>query len=89
MKKERNKIMSIQIKNERPTKTWEYDIDGISQEEAMQLRNYGLEKIKEDDDALINYAFNRIIFDYSQNLAKNVDILKKIVDKKKKSRKNA
>ena len=37
-----------------------FDLD-LNKEEHKFFKNYGLEQIKEDDEALINYAINKIL----------------------------
>lgn len=39
-----------------------FDI-GLSKKEYETLKNYGLEQVKSDDEALINYAVNKILAD--------------------------
>lgn len=79
--------MAMKLSNEKKIQTLEYDID-LNNEEAGLLREYGLKRIQEDEDALINYAINRVLFDMSQNLEENIEKMKKIVENKRKTKKN-
>lgn len=80
--------MTMQLTNERKSDSLEYDMD-LSKSEATMLREYGLKKIQEDDEALINYAVNHILFEMTQNLEYNIEKLKKIVENKRKIKKNS
>ena len=52
----------MEITNEKEVKFCEMEVE-MSEEEVEFLSSYGLEKIKEDKNELINYAFNVIIKD--------------------------
>jgi hypothetical protein len=76
----------MELTNEKLVKSYEYDIEGLSPEEYTHLRNYGLKEIKKDDEALINYAFNKILYDFTQDMANNVKRLDKLVEQAKKDK---
>lgn len=50
----------MEITNEREIKCWEFEVD-LSEEEKKELSSLGLDLIKDDREALINYVFNRIL----------------------------
>jgi hypothetical protein len=80
--------MNIELTNERQTDVhYEYDIEGLTDEDVEALKKYALERIAKDNKELINYALNCILRDYVEGLAQKVDGLKKIVKKKKVAKK--
>lgn len=74
--------MSLELANERVGKTYEYDMH-LSKKESQELRNYGLERIQNDENELINYAVNCILRDIVDTLGKDVKKKKKLVELKK------
>lgn len=54
----------MEINNERNMQYTLFDITKITKEESEQLQSYALDKIKNDPDALINYAVNKLLEEY-------------------------
>ena len=50
----------MEITNERKIECWELDVD-LSEEEMTEMSSLGLDLIKDDKEALINYVFNRML----------------------------
>jgi hypothetical protein len=64
-----------------PIEVVDYSVK-LSPQEAKILRDLGLKQIQTDDDALIDYAINRMLWDITINLEKKVDMLTKIKNKR-------
>lgn len=76
--------MNITIKTERHVDGLGIDIKGMSQEELLKLRDYGYEKIKKDDLALIRYGFSQYMDEFLNTLE---DDIVKLGEKPKKTKK--
>ena len=76
--------MSINIKNERTISGLEFEMAGLTPEEAKRLRDYGWEQIQKDDDALINYGFMHYMKEFTTDLEKNIQFLKQKLATKQK-----
>jgi len=68
------------LKKEREVKCYEFDAD-FTKEEAKELKEYGLKIIADDDNALINYAVNKILTKYVEN-QKEIQHIKKFSKRK-------
>ena len=72
-----NKQKEIQL----PVEMVDYRVK-LSPQDAKILRDLGLKQIQNDEDALIDYAINRMLWDITVNLEKKVDMLTKIKNKR-------
>jgi hypothetical protein len=73
-------IQGVKNMNTKPESVL-FDKDKLSAEEIEQLKAYGLKQIENDDNALINYAFHRLLTDFihtkEQDISTMIDFLPK------------
>jgi hypothetical protein len=75
--KDNNNITSL----EQPIENMVDNVIDLTAEQARVLRNLGLKWIQNDDDALIDYAVNKLLFEISQDIEKRNNLIKKVLAK--------
>lgn len=78
----------MKLENEKSFEVVEYDLNDLSKQEHIFLREIGLKEIVKDDLTLINYGVNFILQQWVTDLEKNVGTLKEQL-KVKKNKKNS
>lgn len=64
-----------------------YNLMDLTKEEAESLKKLGLKWISEDENALIDYAINKMLSDIAMNLEKRNQFLEKIKKQEEKNKK--
>jgi hypothetical protein len=71
----------MELQNERNVEMVEFDID-LTLEESQKLYDIGLTWLKEDTDAVINYAINKILKNMVEDQKDVNKLLRKEIKKK-------
>lgn len=78
--------------NGKEVKYYEYDLKDlmgdISDKDIEYLKKYALEKIKDDEKELINYAINSILRQSMEDINNDNTLLEKLISKDKKNKDN-
>jgi len=76
----------MKLENEREVKMIEFDLEDLTPEEVIKLKEVGLREIAKDDVALISYAVNYILREMINQTEGSIEVMKKMLKKKLKKK---